>query len=56
MTDKQQDDAATAPHDATVSIALALSKVLEHQTYACGGTVKAVGKIEPAPAVTIRWD
>jgi len=56
MADKQQGDAATAPHDATVSIALALSRVLEDPTYACGGKIKAVERIEPGPAVTIRWD
>jgi len=56
MADKQQNDAATTPHDATVLIALALSKVLEHSTYACNDTVKAAEMIENAPAVTIRWD
>ncbi|KAE8827180.1 hypothetical protein PTNB73_08933 [Pyrenophora teres f. teres] len=41
MADMEHDGAATASHDATRSIAQAISKALRHPTYACGGTIKA---------------
>lgn len=56
MADMQRNDTASAPNDSTQSIAQALSEVLKHPTYACGGTVKPLDKTEPTPAVIIHWD
>ncbi|KAL7775698.1 hypothetical protein CFE70_009542 [Pyrenophora teres f. teres 0-1] len=56
MADMEHDGAATASHDATRSIAQAISKALRHPTYACGGTIKAAYETRNTSAVTIRCD
>ncbi|KAG9187591.1 hypothetical protein G6011_05462 [Alternaria panax] len=58
LASKIKDSSQSAGQEAIEPVIEALSKILEHTTYACGGSIKDPHKniAQLGPAITICWD